>query len=88
MILIIDLSIFITFITNKDYIYDDVMDIIKKVNIENLELDDFLEFIKVANIEERKAEIKNLKIEINQELDEAKRLKLAEKLIELKKEDV
>ncbi len=81
----IDLASFITFISNKDYIYDDIMHIIKTTNIENLNMPEFEEFIKVANNEDLKETIKNLKEQISNELDEDKKLQLAEKLIKLKK---
>ncbi len=81
----ISLSSFITFVSSKDYIYDDVMEIIKNTNIEDLNMEEFMEFIRVANSEEAKEKIKALKEQINNEFDENKKILLAEKLIELKK---
>ena len=81
----IDVSRFVTFVGPKDYIYDDVMNVIKMVNIDTLTMDDFNEYLNVAKLETTKAEIKKLKEEINNTLDEAEKCALAEKLIELKK---
>lgn len=81
----IDLSSFITYISDKDYIYDEAMSIIKSNNPENLEMSIFTEFLTVANNEMRKNEIKKLKERIKEELDTNKKLELATKLIELKK---
>jgi len=81
----IDIASFITYINTKEYLSDDVMEIIKEINLENLDMRTFEEFIQVANNEMIKKEIKELKEKIANELDSNKRLELANKLIELKK---
>ncbi len=81
----ISLSEFITYIETKDYIYDDVMEIIKTVNLAELTEKDFLDFINVAIIEQKKLEIKELKKEANNELDLNKQTELAQKFVQLKK---
>lgn len=81
----IDLSSFITFASTNDIIYDDVMEIIRNVNLENLEIKVFEDFINVCDKELKKEEIKNLKEQIGNELDENKKIELAKKLIEIKK---
>lgn len=81
----IDLSSFITYISVKDYLYDEVMDIIKTNKLEELDMKVFDEYIASANKEMLKDEIKELKKKIKEELDANKKLELAAKLIELKK---
>lgn len=81
----IDMASFITYINTKDYLSDDVMAIIKNVNLELLDMDTFEDFIKAANAELTKSEIKKLKEAITEELDANKKIELANKLIELKK---
>ena len=81
----IDLSSFITYVSNKEYIYDDVMEIIKNNNLEDLTMDDFISFITFANKEMVREQIKDLKEKIANEIDATKKLELANKLIELKK---
>ncbi len=81
----IDLSSFITFSGLHDYLYDDVMTIIKNSNYENLDVENFNTLIKIATQEEKKNTIKALKEQIMNELDETKKEELALKLVELKK---
>lgn len=81
----IDMASFITYINTKDYLSDDVMEIIKEINLENLDMTSFDEFIQVANSEMAKNKIKELKEQIANELDANKRLELANKLLEIKK---
>lgn len=81
----IDLASFISYISTKENIYDDLMDIIKCNKKEELNLKDFLEFIDAAKNLMLKEEIKQLKEEIKNELDSNKKLELANKLIEIKK---
>ncbi len=80
----ISLANFITYAEEKD-IYDDLMDILKKVKLEDMNINIFEESINNALIEGQKIEIKELKTKINEVLDENEKLKLANKLIELKK---
>lgn len=81
----IDIASFITYINTKDYLSDDVMEIIKEINLEELDMASFEEFICVASTEMAKKEIKELKEKIANELDSNKRLELANKLLEIKK---
>lgn len=81
----IDMSSFITYIESKEYIYNDVMAIIKEVKFLELEEASFKEFIKIAKEEAIKIEIKEIKEQIKNELDNEQITKLAEKLLELKK---
>lgn len=80
-----DLASFIAFIETKDYISDEALNIIKSINLEELNMRIFKEFIKVAEIESIKEEIKDLKEQIKDELDENKKIELGNKLISLKK---
>ena len=61
------------------------MEIIKEINLEELDMASFEEFICVASTEMAKKEIKELKEKIANELDSNKRLELANKLLEIKK---
>ena len=81
----ISLAEFITYVETKEYLYDDTMEIIKEAKISELNEENFKEFIESANNEARKIEIKELKEKINEELDENEKIKLANKLIEIKK---
>jgi len=81
----IDLASFISFASNNELIADDVNDILRKVNLLELNMNDFIDFINVCEQEAKKQEIKDLKEKIASELDEDKKIKLAEKLIEIKK---
>ena len=81
----IDLASFISYIQDKDYIYEDIMEVIKSSKIRDIRLEDFEDYINVCHQEMNKEEIKNIKEQIENELDEAKKMALAEKLIEIKK---
>lgn len=81
----IELSDFITFMEDKEETYEDMMEIIRNVNIEELNMDLFMDFIKAANEEMVKEQIAELKEKINNEMDASKKLKLAMELVELKK---
>lgn len=81
----IELSDFITFMEDKEETYEDMMEIIRNVNIEELSMDVFMDFIKAANEEMVKEQIAELKEKINNEMDASKKLKLAMELVELKK---
>jgi len=81
----IDMASFLTYIGVKDYIYDDVMTIIKEVKIDELDEILFKDFIKIAKKEALNNEIKELKEKIKNEFDNEEKTKLAEKLLELKK---
>ena len=81
----IDIASFISYITPKDNLNEDIMNIIKNVKIKDLKLADFMDYISVCLKEMQKEQIKNLKEEIASELDEAKKMELVQKLIEIKK---
>ena len=81
----IDVASFISYISTKNYLYYEVINIIKNNNTENFTIEAFKEYLKVAQIEMYKDEIKELKEAIKNELDASKKLELANKLIELKK---
>ena len=49
---------YITFINDKEELNENVLEIIKNINLEELTINDFNEFIKVALNEEKKEEIK------------------------------
>ena len=81
----IELSSFISFISTKDYIVDDAMEIIKGNKAIDLEMNAFEEFINVAKNEMVKLEIKDLKNKIAKSMDVSEELELAQKLLNLKK---
>ena len=81
----IELSSFISFISTKDYIVDDAMEIIKGNKAIDLEMNAFGEFINVAKNEMVKLEIKDLKNKIANSMDVSEELELAQKLLNLKK---
>ena len=81
----IELSSFISFISTKDYIVDDAMDIIRSSKVEDLQMDAFLEFILVAKKEMTKREIQELKEKMARSMDANEELELAKKILDLKK---
>lgn len=81
----IDEATFISYVADKDFIYDEVMDILKSVRVQDINDDAFQEFINVAIYEAAEIEIKNLREQLRNELDENKKLELASKLLEIKK---
>ena len=81
----IELSSFISFISTKDYIVDDAMEIIKMNKAIDLEMNAFEEFICIAKQEMAKNEIKDLKNKIANSMDVSEELELAQKLLNLKK---
>ncbi len=81
----IELSSFISFISIKDYIVDDAMDIIRSSKVEDLQMDAFLEFILVAKKEMTKREIQELKEKMARSMDANEELELAKKILDLKK---
>ncbi len=82
----INIASFIAYIEGKDNIYDDVINIIRNPKIKDLNIANFLDYINVCQKEMQKEEIKIIKEQINNELDEAKKIALVEKLINLKKD--
>ena len=81
----INLSSFISFISTKDYIYDDAMEIIRKNKIIDFDRTAFDEFIQVAKMEMVKEEIRELKAKIANSMDANEEIELASKLLNLKK---
>lgn len=81
----INLSSFISFISTKDYIYDDAMEIIRKNKIIDFDRTAFDEFIQVAKTEMVKEEIRELKAKIANSMDANEEIELASKLLNLKK---
>lgn len=81
----IQLSDFITFVSDKDWICEDIMEIIRNVNIEELNMDLLMDFIKAINVETIKEKIAELKNKIASEMDASKKMELAMELVELKK---
>lgn len=81
----IELSSFISFISTKDYIVDDAMDIIRSSKVEDLQMEAFLEFILVAKKEMTKREIQELKEKMARSMDANEELELAKKILDLKK---
>lgn len=80
----IDLASFLALMETKDFLYDEVMSIIKSVNLEELDMESFLDFVKAAENEGIKEEIKEIKEKIKVELDENKKIELGNKLLKLK----
>jgi DNA primase len=79
---------FITYVTDKESIRDKVMDIVNNMLDEELTINAMDEYIDVVFKNDKKEEIKRLKEEIKKELDVDKKMKLVQKIAELKKEDV
>lgn len=79
------LSDFITFIRDKEYINEEVMEIISDVNIDEINMELFMDFIYAANNEMIKEKIADLKNKIASEMDANKKMELAVELVELKK---
>ncbi len=69
----------------EENINSSVKEIMTRIKDLELNMDNFEEFIFVAKKEMEKEQIKELKAKIASELDEAKKLELANKLIEIKK---
>ena len=81
----IELSSFISFISTKDYIYDDAMEIIRLNKTTRLDMNAFDEFVDVAKKEMVKEEIKDIKAKIANSTDVAEEIELAKQLLDLKK---
>ena len=80
-----DISQFISFISEKEYIYDDAMEIIKTNKTTEFSDEAFNECLKSAKREMAKEEIKNIKRQIANTTDVNEEMELAEKLLKLKK---
>ena len=81
----IDLGSFISFISTKDYIVDEAMEIIKMGQNIDFDMKTFDEFIGVAKQEMMKKEIQDLKEKIANSMDANEEMKLAKQLTNLKK---
>lgn len=79
---------FITYITNKNDIKDKVMEIVNDAINDIVTIEAMDEYIDVVLKITTKNEIKRLKDLMKKELDMDKKMKLAEQIAELKKEDV
>lgn len=82
----ISLAEFISYISNNNELYDDIMAIINSNADMELNDDFFMENIKAVKKAGIETEIKKIKQEIKTELDINKKVKLATRLAELKKE--
>ena len=81
----IDLGSFISFISTKDYIVDEAMEIIKMGQNIDFDMKTFDEFIGVAKQEMMKKEIQDLKEKIANSMDANEEMELAKQLTNLKK---
>ena len=81
----IDIASFLTFIGLEEDILEDTKEILKIVDIKEINKEAFSEVVRIFNQERNKEEIKVLKEQIGNELDANKKMELATKLIELKK---
>lgn len=79
---------FITYINEKDNIKKTVMEIVNESANDNVDIEAMDEYILAVNKIATKNEIKRLKDMMKKELDMNKKMKLAEQIAELKKEDV
>jgi len=82
----INLASFISYISNNNELYDDIMEIINSNADMELNDDFFMENINAVKKAAINEEIKKIKKELKEELDISKKVKLATKLAELKKE--
>ncbi|MCM1053659.1 MAG: DNA primase [Ruminococcus sp.] len=82
----IDISSFLTFVKDEEEIYNNIKEMLRVVNIDDLSLDNFEEIKKVLETERKKLEIKELKEAIMNELDADKKIILVNRLVELKKD--
>ena len=82
----INLAEFISYISNNNELYDEIMEIINNNSDMELSDDFFMENISAVKKVSIEEEIKKIKREIKEELDINKKVKLATRLAELKKE--
>ena len=80
-----DFGSFISFISTKDYIYEDAMEIIKMNKTEDFQRKAFDEFILVAKEEMAKEEMKELKMKMANSMDANEEFELAKRFLNLKK---
>lgn len=79
----INIADFITY-ANTSKIKDEIMDIIKNVMIEDLEEKVFIDSINLIKKKTKEKEIKNLKIELKNTMDEKKKEQILQKIVNLK----
>ena len=79
---------FITYVSNKDSIRDKVMEIVNATVNEEVSMEIMDDYIRAVLKVMTKNEIKRLKLLMKNELDVDKKMKIAMKIQELKKEDV
>jgi len=84
----ISLAEFISYISNNNELYDDIMEIINNNSDMELSDDFFMENIRAVKKASLEEEIKRVKKELKEELDISKKVKLATRLTELKKGSV
>jgi len=77
----INMASFLNFVMNNNEIYDKVMEIVSKNNLEEIQIDEFEECIKVILEEKNKDEIKNLKVKMKQETDINKKEEILKKIV-------
>ena len=82
----ISLAEFISYISSNNELYDEIMEIINNNSDMELSDDFFMENVNALKKVSRDEEIKKIKREIKEELDINKKVKLATRLAELKKE--
>jgi molybdopterin-binding protein len=79
---------FITYVNTKENIKDKVMEIVNDSINEEVTIEAMDEYINAVVKVMKKQEIQRLKLEMKKELDVDKKMKLAQQIAELKKEDV
>ena len=79
---------FITYVNTKENIKDKVMEIVNDSINEEVTMEAMDEYINAVVKVMKKQEIQRLKLEMKKELDVDKKMKLAQQIAELKKEDV
>ena len=82
----INIADFTSFIQNDPELHQKVIEIIKDVDEENINMEEFNKCLDVIQKELKKEEIQELKKEIEKEIDPDKKMDLLKKLVEIKKE--
>ena len=84
----INIADFITYVSSKPEIKDEVMRIVNDCNVDELTMDAMNEYIEAVNKVLTTREIKRLKDEMKKELDVDKKMKIAMQIAELKRGSV
>jgi hypothetical protein len=79
---------FITYVEDKESIKDKVMEIVNDAINDEITIEAMDEYIVAVSKVMKKKEIQRLKEEMKKEMDIEKKMKIAEQIAELKKEDV